>query len=181
MIHRPGCTRFLRLLRGRQLQPKMLKVLVEYGCMKQYWLCILNRENWKIVQDRRIWGVADRHKRAIEEVKVGDELLFYTIGQTIGKQRLESAIVGRAEVASGVLRDTRKIFSTGPLKRSTEAFPLRIKLSNLRSAEKEVLFKPLISILELTRNKRKWGGVIQGKAMRKISENDFKTIIECIG
>jgi len=51
--------------------------------MTQNWLCILDRENWEIVQQRKIWGVAERYKNTIAKVKIGDQLLFYLVGETI--------------------------------------------------------------------------------------------------
>lgn len=141
-----------------------------------HWLCITNRENWKVVQQQKIWGVAERHKNTINKVAPGDQLLFYLIGELIDGQRLESAIGGQAEVASDVFRDTRKIFGSGSVKKKTETFPLRIRLSNVRSFTKEIPFKLLIADLEFIKNKRKWSGHIQGKAMRMISEKDFKRI-----
>lgn len=66
--------------------------------MTQYWLCILNRQNWKVVQDQRIWGVAERHKSTINR---------------ISEKKLKSAIAGQAEAAPGAFRDTRNVFAVG--------------------------------------------------------------------
>ncbi len=35
-----------------------------------YWLCILNSENWEIVKNKKIWGVTARHKNKISQVKL---------------------------------------------------------------------------------------------------------------
>ncbi len=137
-----------------------------------YWLCILNRGNWKVVRDYKIWGVAERHRTPISSVKVGDQLLFYVIGETINNMRYESGICGSAEAASEVFKDARRIFAS----EKTENYPLRIRLSNVVSFEKEVPFKPLIHELDFIKNKRKWSGHLQGKAMRQISESDFDKI-----
>lgn len=143
-----------------------------------YWLCITDRKNWKVVQQQKIWGVAERHRNTIHKVERGDQLLFYLIGETIDGTRLESAIGGQAEVASDVFRDTKKIFGSGSVKKKTETFPLRIRLSNVEKFREEIPFKPLIADLEFIKTKRKWGGHIQGKAMRMIPEKDFKRIKE---
>lgn len=140
-----------------------------------YWLCILNRENWKTVYNENIWGVSERHKNTISRVSVGDHLLFYVVGETTQGDRLESAVVGMSKVASEVYKDTKKIFKSPSKKR--EAYPFRIKLKNVVQFPRELKFKPLISDLVFITNKRKWSGHIQGKAMRKISEHDYNVIV----
>lgn len=34
-----------------------------------YWLCITNEENWQVVKQKNVWGVAQRHKNTIAKVK----------------------------------------------------------------------------------------------------------------
>ena len=145
--------------------------------MTHYWLCITSRENWNVVQQQEVWGVAERHRNTIQKVKIGDHLLFYLMSELKNGQRLESALGGRAEVTSDVFRDTKRIFSSNSVKKRTEVFPLRINLTAVRPFKEEVLFKPLIPDLEFIKNKRKWSGHIQGKAMRMIPEKDFQTIV----
>jgi hypothetical protein len=36
-----------------------------------YWLCITNEENWNVVREKNIWGVAERHRNTIAKVKKG--------------------------------------------------------------------------------------------------------------
>jgi predicted RNA-binding protein len=145
--------------------------------MTQYWLCILDRENWKIVKHEKVWGVADHHKNAISRTEMGDKLLFYGVLQKINGQQFKSTILGRAEVASGVFKDTRRIFRSDSVRKRNEIFPLRIRLLNLESFKEEIPFKPLIPELEFIKNKKKWGGHIQGSAMRTIPGRDFERII----
>jgi predicted RNA-binding protein len=78
--------------------------------MTQFWLCILNRENWKVVQKKKKWGVSKRHRNTIEKVEIGDHLLFYLIGEIKKEKRLPSAIAGKAEVKSSVFKDNTRIF-----------------------------------------------------------------------
>ncbi len=137
-----------------------------------YWLCILTRDNWKKVQQHKIWGVSERHRNTIAQVNPGDYLLFYVIGEQHGNKRLESAVVGRAEAASNMYKDTKRIFES----KKREVYPLRITLTNVASFP-EVPFKPLIFDLEFIKNKKRWSGHLQGKAMRVIPERDFKTIM----
>ncbi len=32
-----------------------------------YWLCITNEDNWKVIKDKKIWGVSERHKNTIDK------------------------------------------------------------------------------------------------------------------
>jgi len=34
-----------------------------------YWLCITNRDNWKVIKKKNVWGVPKRHKNTIAKVK----------------------------------------------------------------------------------------------------------------
>jgi predicted RNA-binding protein len=59
-----------------------------------------------------------------------------------------------------------------------EVFPLRIKLKPIKIFDKPVDFKSLIPKLKFIKNKQKWTGHIQGKAMREIPEEDYNLILE---
>ncbi|HDN02200.1 MAG TPA: EVE domain-containing protein, partial [Candidatus Bathyarchaeota archaeon] len=45
--------------------------------MVNYWLCVTDRANWQVIRDKLVWGVSDRYKSVIEQVRVGDVLVFY--------------------------------------------------------------------------------------------------------
>ena len=42
-----------------------------------FWLCITNEDNWKVIREKNIWGVPERHKNTIAKVKPEDKLLIY--------------------------------------------------------------------------------------------------------
>ena len=44
-----------------------------------YWLCITTEENWKIINQKNIWGVPERHKNTMAKVKPGDKILIYLV------------------------------------------------------------------------------------------------------
>ncbi len=44
-----------------------------------YWLCVTNEENWNIVKEKGIWGVPRNSKKQIENVSVGDQIVFYVM------------------------------------------------------------------------------------------------------
>jgi predicted RNA-binding protein len=141
-----------------------------------YWLCILNRENWKSVLAHHVWGVSERHKNTVSRVKVGHNLLFYVVSEQRDGQRLESAVCGRAEVTSDVFRDTKRVFFSG----TGEVYPLRVRLQDVVSFG-EIPFKPLIPALSFIKNKRRWSGHLQGKAMRMLPDTDATLILQAAG
>ena len=122
-----------------------------------------------------MWGVADRHKNTIAKVKPGDKCLIYVMSTKKDKEVIPPRIVAAYEVASEVFRDSTRIFKSPPGK--NEAYPLRIKLKPIKIFEKPVDFKSLISDLKFIKNKKKWVGHIQGKAMREIPEEDYNLIL----
>lgn len=138
------------------------------------WLCITTEENWQIIRKKNIWGVADRHKNTIAKVKPGDKCLIYVMSTKKDKETIPPRIVAAYEVVSEVFKDSTRIFKSPPGK--NEIYPLRIKLKPIKVFEKPVDFKSLIPKLKFIKNKKKWVGHIQGKAMREIPEEDYKLI-----
>ena len=136
-----------------------------------YWLCITTRENWRIIKERNIWGVEERHLKTLRRVKIGDKLVFY-IKQKIGKGEVyPPMIAGIYEVASEPFMDEEKIFSGG-------LYPWRIRIKPIKFGEIE--FKPLIPRLKFIKNKKKWTGHLMGRAMREIPEEDYMLIYELL-
>ena len=62
----PNARLFLLRSEPKVVKPKMT-----------YWLCITNEENWQVVKQRNVWGVAERHRNTIAKVILGDTLLMY--------------------------------------------------------------------------------------------------------
>ena len=119
--------------------------------------------------------MADRHRNTIAKVKLGDKYLIYVMSHRRDKEIMPPHVVAVYEVASEVFRDTTKIFKSPPDRKET--YPLRIKLSQIKIFLKPVDFKSLIPELSFIKNKRRWTGHIQGKAMREIPEEDFQLIM----
>ena len=116
--------------------------------------------------------MAKRHKNTIAKVKPGDRLVFYVKQERKAKEVLEPKIVGIFEVVSEPYTDSSRIFKSPP--HLNEAYPLRVKIKPLKLGELE--FKPLIPMLKFITNKKRWSGHLMGKAMREISEEDYKLI-----
>ena len=136
-----------------------------------YWLCITNRENWEIVKKHNIWGVSERHRKMILQVKEGDKLVFYVKQEIRGKEKYPSAIVGIFEAVSEPYKDETEIFRGG-------IYPWRVKIKPIKLGEIE--FKPLIPKLKFIKNKNGWTGYLMGKAMREIPEEDYLLIYELL-
>jgi predicted RNA-binding protein len=140
----------------------------------KFWLCITNEENWEVIKEKNVWGVEERHRNAIAAVKPGDRLLIYVMSTKKEKETLPPRIVAAYEAASGVLRDSERIFK-GKL------YPLRIRLKPLAVFPRPVDFRELVPKLGFIKNKKGWVGHIRGKAMREIPEVDFETILKAAG
>ncbi|HIE15134.1 TPA: EVE domain-containing protein [Candidatus Bathyarchaeota archaeon] len=144
-----------------------------------FWLCITTEENWNVIKKKNIWGVQEKHRNTIGKVKAGDKCLIYVMSKKKDDGLIPSRIMGAYEVTSTVKVDNSRIFKP-PERNKNEVFPLRIKLKPVKIFEKPVEFKPLISKLKFIKNKQKWTGHIQGKAMRKIPEEDYELVISVV-
>jgi len=92
-----------------------------------YWLCITNEDNWKVVKEKNVWGVPERHVNTISRVKTRDRCLIYVKQKRTEKEIIEPMIVAEYEVTSEPFKDSKRIFKT-PERNRNEAFPIRIKL-----------------------------------------------------
>ena len=141
-----------------------------------YWLCITTEENWKIIREKNVWGVPERHRNTIAKVKQGDKLLIYIKQERIKDVVKESRIVAIYEVTSKTFKDSRRIFKA-PKGMGNETFPYRIRIKPVRIFKKPIEFKSLIPKLKFIKNKEKWSGHLMGKAMREIPEEDYNLIL----
>jgi len=142
-----------------------------------YWLCITNEVNWKVIREKNIWGVPERHKNTIAKAKPGDKLVIYLKQEKIDNEVKESRIVAVYEVISEPFKDSTRIFSSKGMRNSGETFPWRVKIKPIKIFDKPIEFKSLIPKLRFITNKKKWTGHLMGKAMREIPEEDFRLII----
>jgi len=143
-----------------------------------YWLCITTEENWKVIREKNVWGVPDRHKNTIAKVKPGDKLLIYVKQENVKGEIKPSRIVAVYEVVSKPFKDSTRIFSSKGMRSSGEIFPWRVKIKPIKIFDKPVEFKPLIPKLKFITNKKRWSGHLMGKAMREIPEEDYKLILD---
>ncbi len=142
-----------------------------------YWLCITTEENWKVIKEKNVWGVPERHKNTIAKVKPGNNLLIYLKQERDKDKIIEPRIVAVYEAVSEVFKDGKRVFKSPP-GMGNEVFPLRIRLKPVKIFSTPVDFKSLIPKLKFITNKQKWTGHLMGKAMREIPEEDYRLIID---
>lgn len=132
-----------------------------------YWICVLNRDNFNILVQKEIWGVADRYKNILSKVSVGDKLIFYITG--------ESVFGGISEAASNIFIDEESIFKSIPKDRN-QKFPFRIRIKPARIYKHMPKIKPLIPKLNFIKNKNRFQVHFMGKAMLPIEKDDLNII-----
>mgnify|MGYP000518808956 CR=1 FL=1 len=130
--------------------------------MPKYWLCILTPENYKTVKEKLVWAVKDRHKNVIAQVKPGDKLVMYVIG--------EKKIKGIYEVTSELYREETEIFWDG-------IFPNRVRIKPLKLNDEGIDIKELVPELKLfKRTDAKWAEILRGRAMIELNAEDCERI-----
>ena len=142
-----------------------------------YWLCITNETNWKVIKEKNIWGVPEKHRNTIAKVKKGDKLLIYLKQEKINDETMPSRIVGAYEVISKPFKDFSRVFSPKGFSKR-EVFPWRVKIKPIRIFDEPIEFKHLVPNLKFITNKRNWFSHIQGRSMRVIPEDDFNFILK---
>ena len=71
-----------------------------------HWIASSNRENAKILDTKRVWGVPRRNRTLMQRVKPGDIILVYVRRELEGDTILPSAITGAYEVIAEPTRTT---------------------------------------------------------------------------
>jgi len=90
--------------------------------MVNYWICVTNEENWNVVKKRKVWGVPERSRRQIENVKPDDLLVMYVKPQRVAG--IFKAVSGSFEDLIPKLRFiTNKKMWTGHLRRAMRTIP----------------------------------------------------------
>ncbi|MBC7113454.1 MAG: EVE domain-containing protein [Candidatus Methanomethyliales bacterium] len=131
-----------------------------------YWLCVTNEDNWKVVRKHKVWGVPEKRGRhQIEAVKPGDFLVFYVIPKRFG---------GIFKAVSESFESREKIFYWADFGRE-EIFPFRVKLEPVIVPDNPLFFDELVKKLSFTRGLKRWSIRLR-RAMFKISPKDFEVI-----
>ena len=127
-----------------------------------YWFCITSLDNFKITEEKNVWGVELRYKSQLDKIKKDDKIIFYIKGRLIN---------GIFQVSSAPFTDESKIFYGGK-------FPYRIKLQSIKILhEPAQLTDKMIQDLDVFHLKgRQWKFRFWGRTIVSISEKDFNYI-----
>ena len=98
----------------------------------EYWICITNEENWQIINKSNVWGVSERWKKNLIQVKPRDHLIFYVMQTKKDRETVPPRIAGIFKVASEPYTDKKKLFKPH---REKEIYPYRIKINSIKIAE----------------------------------------------
>lgn len=141
-----------------------------------YWLCVTNGDNWRVVVSKGVWGVSERFKRPLELVKSGDKLVFYLVQEKREGELLPSRVVGVMSVVSEPFVDEKKIFKPAG-SAGEEIFPYRVRVKKELIPKGWVEFKPLVDRLKFIKNKQYWTGALR-RAMVRIPKEDYELIVQ---
>ncbi|MBA7476171.1 hypothetical protein ES707_11550 [subsurface metagenome] len=141
-----------------------------------HWIASSNRDNWKILEKKHVWGVPQRNRNIMQRVKPGDTIVVYVRQEKEGDTILPSAVTGAYEVVSEPYEDRTPIFITPP-QMGDEVFPFRMKVRPVAVFAEPLEFKPLIPDLKFITNKTMWSGHLR-QAMREIPEEDYRFILK---
>ncbi|WP_048152773.1 EVE domain-containing protein [Methanolacinia paynteri] len=141
------------------------------------WIASTNRDNWKIIRKKNIWGVPKRNKNSIERSNPGDKITIFVRQENAGDTILPSAITGAYEITSKPFEDQSEVFVKPPTMPGEEVFPYRVKLKPVKIFDEPLDFKSLIPKLEFITNKKQWTGHLR-TAMRTIPEEDYEYIMK---
>jgi predicted RNA-binding protein len=144
-----------------------------------HWIASSNRDNWKILEKKHVWGVPKRNKNLMQRVKPADTILVYVRQEKEDDTILPSAITGAYEVISEPYEDHTRLFIT-PLQMGDEVFPFRMKVRPVAVFAEPLEFKQLIPDLKFITNKTMWSGHLR-QAMREIPEEDYRFILKRAG
>ncbi len=77
-----------------------------------YWLCITNERNWKVIEEKNVWGVSEGHKSKLNMIEVNDLFTFYLKQEKVEDKMLTPGISGVFRAISKPFKDEEKIFSS---------------------------------------------------------------------
>jgi len=69
-----------------------------------YWLCITNEENWNVIKQKKVWGVQEKHRKTIGNVKPSDKCLIYVMSTKKGDELIPPRIIGPYRVFKALAR-----------------------------------------------------------------------------
>jgi len=146
--------------------------------MSSKWLVTISEDNFQIALKEGLIGVSHRWRKPLEEMKEGDNIIFYIGKKKVGRGGPNSSVsefAGLAEVASPVFVGKERIWHS----KETETFPYRRRIKFLPAATRVKALK-ICHSLEFIRNPDYWMLYFL-TAIRKLSDADYETIKRAVG
>ena len=131
-----------------------------------YWICIINKENWNIISSNLIWGVKLNQKKKFEQIEPGDKIIFYLKG---------GIFKGIFESNSKMFESYEKLFKPHPTWNRNEIFPLRIKIKSIASSTLETNLIEILGKLSFIKKKKNWAAYFF-RSIIKINKEDYLVI-----
>jgi len=134
-----------------------------------HWIFVTSEKNWKVIRDKKVWGMPLKRENLIKKLKVGDEAFIYLKQEKRGEKILPSRIVGLFEIASEPFKSSEQIFKD-------RSYPWRVKLRpKIVLKDKYLEFKPLLPKLKFTKGAKGWAAYFRS-GMAQIPEEDYQLI-----
>jgi predicted RNA-binding protein len=128
----------------------------------KYWLCVTNKDNWRIIKEKKIWGVPERRKGLIQRVEQGDLLVFYVKPKRVG---------GIFKASSKPFESKDKVFTAI----RGEIFPHRVMLEPVVVCKKPIAIESVFGNLSFTKGRKYWTMPLR-RGMFEIPDKDYETI-----
>jgi predicted RNA-binding protein len=137
----------------------------------RYWLCVTDEENFGRVRKWRQWGVSEKNRAKMQNVRKGDMLVFYV---------KPNQIAGIFKATSKPFMSEKRIFEPTRYYGEKNVFPNRVRVEPVLLPGKRASFGDLTPKLTFVTNKAEWRAYIR-RAMRPISEGDYSIIANSLG
>jgi len=135
--------------------------------LTNYWLCLISPRNWEFTKKNGVYGVWEKWKNRLQQVKKGDVMIFYVVPR-------RKQIVGMARVSSEPFDD----FETEIW--PNELYPHRVQIKILRDiTETPLSIYDVIKEMLLFKGKF-LGPTLYGKSIIPLSEHDFKVLLKAL-
>ena len=130
-----------------------------------YWICIINKENWNIISSNLIWG-AKLSQKKIEQIEPVDKIIFHLKG---------GIFKGIFQSDSKMFESYEKLFKPHPSWNKNEIFPLRIRIKSVTSSTLETNLIEILEKLSFIKKKKNWAAYFF-RTMIKINKEDYLVI-----
>jgi predicted RNA-binding protein len=141
--------------------------------MPRYWILSMTEDNYLITKEHCLIGMSKSVRRAIQQMSIGDMIIFYLSRKTIASSQRVQQYRGIARVSGEAFESDKVIWPA----RGREMFPHRRNVEFISDASTEA--RPLIEKLSFVTNTLLWAIPLQ-KGYVEITAKDFETIEEAM-